>query len=46
MANISKVYLLNTPLEDDMKNTLYFASASAQKSYMNNQVLKTYVNVS
>lgn len=46
MANISKVYLLNTPLEDDMKNTLYFASASAQKSYMDNQVLKTYVNVS
>lgn len=46
MANISKVYLLNTPLEDDMKNTLYFANATAQKSYMDNQVLKTYVNVS
>lgn len=46
MANISKVYLLNTPLEDDMKNTLYFASASAQKSYMDNNVLKTYTNVS
>lgn len=46
MANISKVYLLNTPLEDDMKNTLYFANATAQKSYMDNQVIKTYVNVS
>lgn len=46
MANISKVYLLNTPLEDDMKNTLYFANATAQKNYMDNQVLKTYVNVS
>lgn len=46
MANISKVYLLNTPLEDDMKNTLYFANATAQKSYMDNQVLHTYVNVS
>ena len=46
MANISKVYLLNTPLEDDMKNTLYFTNSTAQKSYMDNQVLKTYVNVS
>lgn len=46
MANISIVYLLNTPLEDDMKNTLYFANASAQKSYMDNNVIKTYANVS
>lgn len=46
MANISKVYLLNTPLEDDMKNTLYFANATAQKNYMDNQVQRTYVNVS
>jgi len=46
MANISKVYLLNTPLEDDMKNTLYFASASAQQSYMQNNVIKSYTNVS
>lgn len=46
MANISKVYLLNTPLEDDMKNTLYFANSSAQKSYMDNNVIKTYTNVS
>lgn len=46
MANISKVYLLNTPLEDDMKNTLYFANASAQQTYMNNNILKSYTNVS
>ena len=46
MANISKVYLLNTPLEDDMKNTLYFASASAQQTYMQNNILKSYLNVS
>ena len=46
MANISKVYLLNTPLEDDMKNTLYFASASAQQSYMQNNIIKSYTNVS
>ena len=46
MANISKVYLLNTPLEDDMKNTLYFANASAQQSYMSNNVQRTYLDVS
>lgn len=46
MANISKVYLLNTPLEDDMKNTLYFSSETAQRNYMNNQVERTYNNVS
>ena len=46
MANISKVYLLNTPLEDDMKNTLYFASASAQQNYMQNNIIKSYLNVS
>ena len=46
MANISKVYLLNVPLEDDMKNTLYFANSSAQKSYMDNNVIRTYLDVS
>ena len=46
MANISKVYLLNTPLEDDMKNTLYFASATAQQNYMQNNIIKSYLNVS
>lgn len=45
-TNISKVYLLNVPLEDDMKNTLYFASASAQQSYFNGMIGKTYLNVS
>ena len=25
--NISQVYLLSVPLEDDMKNTLYFAES-------------------
>ena len=46
MANISQVYLLDTPLEDDLKHTLYFASATDQHNYMANNVLKTYVNVS
>ena len=44
--NISKVYLLNVPLEDDMRNTLYFASASAQQSYFQANIAKTYNNVS
>lgn len=46
MANISQVYLLDTPLEDDLKHTLYFASATDQHNYMANNVIKTYVNVS
>lgn len=45
-TNISKVYLLTVPLEDDMKNTLYFASSSAQQSYFNSVIGKTYTNVS
>lgn len=48
MANISKVYLITTPLEDDMKNTLYFANASAQRTYFEGLIPsgKTYTNVS
>lgn len=46
MANISKVYLLNTPLEDDLKNTLYFSNETAQHNYFANNIGKTYVNVS
>lgn len=45
-TNVSKVYLLNVPLEDDMKNTLYFATSSAQHSYFENNISKTYNNVS
>ena len=46
MANISKVYLLNTPLEDDLKHTLYFANANAQHTYMEQNIKHTYTNVS
>lgn len=46
MANISQVYLLDTPLEDDLKHTLYFANATAQHTYMANNIVKSYVNVS
>jgi hypothetical protein len=33
MANITKVYLLNVPLENDYKNTLYFNSKADQQNY-------------
>lgn len=46
MANISKVYLLNTPLEDDMKNTLYFSNSTNQHNYFAGTIGKTYTNVS
>ena len=40
MANpITKVYLLDVPLEADYKNTLYFANASAQQSYFQSKVI-------
>lgn len=44
--NISKVYLLSVPLEDDLKNTLYFATSSSQHSYFESNIAKTYTNVS
>ncbi len=44
--NISKVYLLNVPLEDDLKNTLYFANQSSQHSYFQQNISRTYTNVS
>lgn len=45
-TNISKVYLMTVPLENDMRNTLYFANESAQQSYFQGVIGKTYTNVS
>ena len=45
-TNISKVYLMTVPLEDDMKNTLYFADASSQHTYFTGMIGKTYTDVS
>lgn len=39
---ITKVYLLSVPLENDYKNTLYFANASAQQTYFQSKVVSTY----
>ena len=43
MANpITKVYLLDVPLENDYKNTLYFANASAQQTYFQSRIIASY----
>ena len=44
--NISKVYLLDVPLENDYKNTLYFTNASSQQSYFQNNIVKSYTDFS
>ena len=46
MPRITKVYLLNVPLESDYKNTLYFANASAQQSYFQSRIQKSYTDFS
>lgn len=43
---ISKVYLLGVPLESDYKHTLYFANASAQQTYFQSQIKKSYTDFS
>ena len=40
--NITKVYLLRVPLENDYKNTLYFANASAQQTYFQSRIITSY----
>jgi len=39
---ITKVYLLDVPLESDYKNTFYFANASAQQSYFQSKIVASY----
>ena len=38
--NITKVYLLNVPLESDYKNTLYFTSKEEQENYFKSRKVK------
>lgn len=40
--NISKIKLLNVPLERDYKHTLYFDSLELQQTYFNTRVIKTF----
>lgn len=44
--NISKVYLLSVPLEDDLKHTLYFNTQAKQRQYFENHYSVEYNNVS
>lgn len=44
--NITKVYLLNAPLENDYKNTLYFTSKETQQQYFESRIIKSYTNFS
>ncbi len=44
--NISKVYLLSVPLENDYKNTLYFTNKDNQHSYFASKIVKSYDNFS
>ena len=44
ISNITKVYLLDVPLENDYKNTLYFANASAQQTYFQSRIVKSYTD--
>lgn len=49
MANapyITKVYLLDVPLENDYKNTLFFTNEQAQHSYFSEHVVKSYTDFS
>ena len=41
MSEISKVRLLNVPLENDYKNTLYFSDKTSQQNYFAGKVKKT-----
>ena len=45
-VNISKVYLLDVPLENDYKHTLYFKDKTAQHSYFETTVVKTFTEFS
>lgn len=46
MSEITKLYLLNVPLENDYKNTLYFTSKANQQSFFASKVVKSYTDFS
>ena len=39
---ITRVYLLDVPLESDYKNTLYFANATDQQNYFQSKIIGSY----
>ena len=42
----TQVYLLNVPLENDHKHTLYFTSKEQQQAYFESKIVKRYTNSS
>lgn len=46
MANITKVYLLNVPIEDDYKHTFYFSSQAEQQAYFQGRLVKSFTDFS
>ena len=42
----TKVYLLNVPLENDYKNTLYFTNKAQQQAFFESKIVKSYTNSS
>ena len=46
MTQITKVYLLNVPMENDYKNTLYFPNKSEQEAYFQSRILKSFTDFS
>lgn len=45
-VNMTTAYLLNVPLENDYKNTLYFTSKEKQREYFQSRMVRTYHNFS
>ncbi len=45
-VNMTTAYLLNVPLENDYKNTLYFTSKEKQEEYFQSRMVRTYHNFS
>ena len=44
--DITKVYLLDVPLESDYKHTLYFTSKADQQTYFQSKIVKSYTDFS
>ena len=43
--NLSNIYLLNVPIENDYKHTLYFANKKAQHTYFQSKIVYNFTNV-
>ena len=44
--NLTKVHLLNVPLENDYKNTLFFTNKNEQNTYFSNNIIHSFTDLS